>query len=381
MATRNRAGITRQALIEASLRLLDEVGLDGLTVRRLASELGVQSPALYWHLRTKQELLDGMADAIIVAAGMGPPRRGESWQQWLARRARAYRRSLLAHRDGARVVVGARRLSPSTVGLFAEELSAMVGCGFSPALALRTISTISQYINGFVLQEQTYLQAAAEPETTAVTELPQVMRAALEAAVSPIGEETFEHGLRTLIDGTASALARETPTERPLMFLDVDGPLIPYGGTPPRHEDQNQEQDDSASHPMLGRLRPEHGRRLAQLPCDLVWATAWGDDANEMVAPRLGLPELPVVTWPADKLADEPAANELDDDRVHWKTRSLVAWASGRDFVWIDDEMTDADRAWVAAHHTGQALLHQVDPRRGLTDADFDVIARWLARR
>src|SRR6266545_4694662 len=76
MGGSRRPGLTRQTMIETALLLLDEVGLDGLTVRRLAAELGVQSPSLYWHIRTKQELLDGMADTIVQAAGMGPPRRG-----------------------------------------------------------------------------------------------------------------------------------------------------------------------------------------------------------------------------------------------------------------------------------------------------------------
>src|SRR6266498_5119399 len=74
MGGSRRPGLTRQTMIETALLLLDEVGLDGLTVRRLAAELGVQSPSLYWHIRTKQELLDGMADTIVQAAGMGPPR-------------------------------------------------------------------------------------------------------------------------------------------------------------------------------------------------------------------------------------------------------------------------------------------------------------------
>jgi TetR/AcrR family tetracycline transcriptional repressor len=210
MATRNRAGITRQTLIDASMRLLDEVGLDGLTVRRLATELGVRSPALYWHLRTKQELLDGMADAIIVAAGMGPPREGEPWQEWLARRGRAYRRSLLAHRDGARVVVNARRLNPETVKVFGEELDAMVGCGFSPALALRTIATISQYVNGFVLQEQARLDAPPEAASAGkLADLPPVLLAAAQAGGAATGEETFEYGLGCLIDGFTVALERD----------------------------------------------------------------------------------------------------------------------------------------------------------------------------
>nr|BFE78795.1 hypothetical protein GCM10020093_013960 [Planobispora longispora] len=72
MGENRRPGLTRQIIVDAALRLLDEAGLEGLTVRRLAAELGVQSPALYWHFRTKQELLNGMAGVIVLSAGMGP---------------------------------------------------------------------------------------------------------------------------------------------------------------------------------------------------------------------------------------------------------------------------------------------------------------------
>jgi len=51
-------------VVLVALKLLDEVGLDGLTLRRLAAELGVQAPALYWHFANKRELLDHMAQAI-----------------------------------------------------------------------------------------------------------------------------------------------------------------------------------------------------------------------------------------------------------------------------------------------------------------------------
>lgn len=202
MNDRGRARLTRQTMIDAALRLLDEVGLDGLTVRRLAAEFGVQSPALYWHIRTKQDLLDGMADAIVQAAGMGPPKPGEHWQEWLARRARAYRASLLAHRDGARVVAGATALSPETVRMFEAELAAMTGCGFTPVLAVRTISTLTHYITGFVLQEQ-----AARPTGRPVEEPAPTLMAALRAGGSPLGADAFEHGLRAIINGTAAALA------------------------------------------------------------------------------------------------------------------------------------------------------------------------------
>jgi hypothetical protein len=94
-------------------------------------------------------------------------------------------------------------------------------------------------------------------------------------------------------------------------------------------------------------------------------------DANELVSPRLGFPELPVVEFPDD-----------DEDPVyglHWKTRFLAQWADGRRFVWLDDEIADTDRRWVQTHYPGKALLHRVDPLVGLTDADFALVREWLA--
>ncbi|HHT8960921.1 TPA: TetR family transcriptional regulator, partial [Burkholderia cenocepacia] len=60
------ARLTRDTVLRAALDLLDEVGIDGLSTRRLAERLGVQSPTLYWHFRNKAELLDAMAEAIML---------------------------------------------------------------------------------------------------------------------------------------------------------------------------------------------------------------------------------------------------------------------------------------------------------------------------
>ncbi|MFJ4908783.1 hypothetical protein ACIQCR_27400 [Streptomyces sp. NPDC093249] len=155
----------------------------------------------------------------------------------------------------------------------------------------------------------------------------------------------------------------------PLLFLDVDGPLIPFGergGTP--HPTYPPAPPASVS-PLLARLDPARGPRLAALPYELVWATTWEDDANAWVAPRLGLPPLPVVRWPDD--GPGPGGG------VHGKTPVLVAWAAGRPFAWVDDEIGPADRAWVDGHHPGPALLRRVDPGQGLTRADFAALAEW----
>ncbi|WP_373420212.1 MULTISPECIES: hypothetical protein [unclassified Streptomyces] len=114
--------------------------------------------------------------------------------------------------------------------------------------------------------------------------------------------------------------------------------------------------------------RPNSRARNQASPCA-------SEDANTRVAPRIGLPSSPE--------ADGAVGDEEEDVRIglHWKTRTLVARAAGRPFVWVDDEITGTDRSWVAVHHSGPALLHRVEPRQGLRDDDYAVIDAWLRRR
>lgn len=164
---------------------------------------------------------------------------------------------------------------------------------------------------------------------------------------------------------------------RPLLLIDVDGILNPYAAKPHRRP------DGYTTHRMLtatwrargGRkplrvwLNPDHGPALTALPFDLVWATTWQHEANEWIAPHLGLPALPVLPFP-DLWAPRP-------DGTFWKTHDIVTWTAGRPFAWIDDEIGDADRAYVTAHHPGPALLHHVHPAKGLLPADFAALRAW----
>jgi hypothetical protein len=176
------------------------------------------------------------------------------------------------------------------------------------------------------------------------------------------------------------------------LLVDVDGPLNPYAAKPhqrpagymthrlltPRWEASERRRliewglPNKRVKPLRVWLNPEHGPALADLGLDLVWATAWEQEANDYIAPILGLPtSLPVITW-SDPRPDP-------GDGVFWKTPEIVAWARGRAFAWVDDEITDADRAWVRSRHDAPALLHRVDPRTGLTDDDFALLAGWAA--
>ncbi|MEU8133478.1 hypothetical protein [Streptodolium elevatio] len=185
---------------------------------------------------------------------------------------------------------------------------------------------------------------------------------------------------------------------RPALYIDVDGPLNPYvsdsrhtpaGFTAHRMKPeswvvQHPGKPRSSVEPLRVLLNPDHGPRLAAFEdvFELVWATAWGKDANEFIAPVLGLPQLAVITWPdvPDYRAGGAAAQRTPGPGGEfWKTVHLVAHAAGRPFVWLDDEITDLDEAYVRTHHGGLALLHRVDRERGLQDGDFEAVAGFAA--
>lgn len=159
---------------------------------------------------------------------------------------------------------------------------------------------------------------------------------------------------------------------RPLLYLDVDGPLNPWAAEPERRPD-GYTTIRVALHP--GRalrvwLHPGHGEALLGLGYELCWASTWMDAANRWIGPVIGLPELPYVDFGAGLLALRP-------DGVHWKTEAIVAHAAGRPFAWVDDEQSPADESYVTGHHPGHALLYHVDPRVGLREGDFAMLAQF----
>lgn len=148
------ARLTRDTVLRAALELLDEVGIDGLSTRRLAERLGVQSPTLYWHFRNKGELLDAMAEAIMLERhDASPPRPGEAWDAWLAGNARSFRHALLAYRDGARLHAGTRPRALHFSSI--ERKVALLGdAGFTPDEAVDVMYAIGRFVVGWVLEEQ-----------------------------------------------------------------------------------------------------------------------------------------------------------------------------------------------------------------------------------
>jgi TetR/AcrR family tetracycline transcriptional repressor len=148
--------LDRDTVIRSALRLLDETGIEGLTVRRIAAELNVQAPALYWHFKNKQALIDAMATTVLldVAASVGPPASGSDWREYTARYMRALRAGLLAHRDGARILPGTYVADPEIYTAMESALALMNESGFSTADATLVLNTLYCYTIGFALEEQ-----------------------------------------------------------------------------------------------------------------------------------------------------------------------------------------------------------------------------------
>ncbi|MGI5453820.1 hypothetical protein ACQEWB_11730 [Streptomyces sp. CA-249302] len=161
---------------------------------------------------------------------------------------------------------------------------------------------------------------------------------------------------------------------RPLLFLDVDGPLNPYAAKPERRPEgyTTIRVALQPGRPLRVWLNPSHGAALLGLGYELCWATTWMDAANRWIGPVIGLPELPYVDFGARLFA-------FRADGVHWKTEAIVAYAGGRAFAWVDDEQSAADEAFVGANHSGPALLHHVSPRLGLREGDFTALSEFAA--
>jgi TetR/AcrR family tetracycline transcriptional repressor len=213
----SHVALDRAQVVTAAIELLDEVGLDGLTLRRLAQELGVQAPALYWHFKNKQELLDQMVVAISATdAPVHLPADGEPWDDWLAQRARDIRRALNSHRDGA-MLAASTHPQPSQWQDIDAQISVLVEAGMRPADAMRALLTVGNYVSGFTLEEQADRMRGLTANDLDPSEVEKALRAfadyprlseALREVGDPQSDSAFESGLEVVLDGLRARARR-----------------------------------------------------------------------------------------------------------------------------------------------------------------------------
>lgn len=155
MSTERRPPLDRTRVAETALRLLNEVGLDGLTLRAIARELEVKAPALYWHFEDKQALLDEMATLMHrrMVAGLGLDA-DDTWQERLLKTSRGLRSALLGYRDGAKVYSGSRLTGTDHAAGLEDTLRLLTVAGFTLDQAVAAGRAATLYTLGFVTEEQ-----------------------------------------------------------------------------------------------------------------------------------------------------------------------------------------------------------------------------------
>ncbi len=223
---RPRPHVTPEAVVTAALEILDAEGMDGVTFRAVARKLGVQAPALYWHFVDKRDLMDDLSERILVSGGLGSlprPSKPSEWRPWLADRARTLRAALIAHRDGGRVVAGARFFRARALARLALVSGVVLqDAGFGVLEAGLATATVVDYVWGFVIEEQEGTgppPGVSEAEwqrrflgVEAVQDLwgvdPRTARLAgamIEERKRHSDDELFEWGLDAILDGLERA--------------------------------------------------------------------------------------------------------------------------------------------------------------------------------
>lgn len=146
--------LDKGTVIAAALELLNEVGMDSLTTRKLAERLKVQQPALYWHFQSKRALLDALAEAMLTERHTRSlPEENEDWRVFLKENALSFRKALLSYRDGARIHAGTRPTEPH-YGTAEAQIRFLCTAGFSPKRAVWALWAVSHYVVGSVLEQQ-----------------------------------------------------------------------------------------------------------------------------------------------------------------------------------------------------------------------------------
>jgi TetR/AcrR family tetracycline transcriptional repressor len=149
-----RRTLDRPQVVRAALTLLDEVGLEALTMRRLSAALGIQAASLYRHVKDKDELLQLLADEI---AGEIPIARSSAkWRDSLKEEARNARKGLLGHRDAAQLLANTMPFGPKRLRHIEEILQILRSAGFTGRDAVRASYHFNNLVTEFVADESRF---------------------------------------------------------------------------------------------------------------------------------------------------------------------------------------------------------------------------------
>jgi AcrR family transcriptional regulator len=209
--------LDRQLILHQAFDILNESGLEGLTLRRLAARLNVKAPAIYWHFKDKQDLLDEMATQVFresyqeSAALEAMP----EWREWAMACSQALRKTLLRYREGAKMFGGTYLTDAELYAPMEANLRRLTREGFTLRQAVVGLGALYSYTIGFVIEEQATQLAPGEPNPKynlaareqRVNKVLYPLAAAAGAEMFTNLDARFVEGLAVIVTGLSTMLA------------------------------------------------------------------------------------------------------------------------------------------------------------------------------
>jgi AcrR family transcriptional regulator len=201
-----REPLSRELLVRTALRIVDEEGLDALSMRRLGSELGVNPMAAYHHFPNKAALLDGVVEAVMAEIDLGVDDPDLPAEERLVTAAKEYARVLFAHKNTLPVVLGRGPSTPASMAPVELMVRILRDGGLSLEHAVAGMNTVAAAVRGYVAMFAPALghaEEAPDMETLAAMVTAEDFPNLHEAMSRPQSDsgEQFEFGLRCLAIG------------------------------------------------------------------------------------------------------------------------------------------------------------------------------------
>lgn len=213
---RPRAKLSRERVLEGAVSLADRIGIEGFTIRKLATELDTKPMTIYHHVPNKEAIIDGMVDSVFAEIDLPPT--GMHWKVAIAQRARSARAVLARHPWATPLMDSRANPGPATL----THHDAVIGCfrsaGFSVEMTAHALPLIDAFIYGFALQEANLPAtggeemaelAGAMTEQFADGDYPHLVEFTVDHVLQPGYDFTaeFDFGLGLILDGLVAMVA------------------------------------------------------------------------------------------------------------------------------------------------------------------------------
>ncbi|HYZ29102.1 MAG TPA: TetR/AcrR family transcriptional regulator [Thermoleophilaceae bacterium] len=209
-APRDRLPLTRDAIVEAALVVLERDGMAGLSMRKVAQELGAGASSLYWHVRDKEELLSLLLDRIVGEAQVPEPD-PENWQEQVKELMRASRRLLSNRRDAAQLSLGRIPAGPNSLPVMERNLAVATASGLPRRVVALATDMFALYVGAFAYEMSLRVPPLGEEGVTPAQladyfrslpaeQFPNLTGLA-DDLTTPDADERFEFALELLVRG------------------------------------------------------------------------------------------------------------------------------------------------------------------------------------